>query len=324
MTPPENHPYGLFETRAAIARVAKLRFEYPGVRALDDVSFELAPGTVTALVGPNGAGKSTLLRCMAGLETPVLGQISVAGIDVLDEPREAHRRLGYLSDFFGVYESLTVGQCLTHSAAIHGTPAADIPGAVARTAAALGIADRIDVLAGSLSRGLRQRLAIGQSIIHAPELLLLDEPAAGLDPEARHALATLFRKLHAEGMTLVVSSHILAELDEYSTEMLVLQKGRVVEQRSLAGAGGPALTRRMRIALVAPDERLQALLAAQPGVSTVEVEGREALFAWSGDEAGQAVLLRELVAAGLAVASFEEARENLHDSYLRTVRGERP
>src|SRR5258705_534860 len=92
------------EKRSAIARIAGLRFEYPGVRALDDVSFTLERGTVTALVGPNGAGKSTLLRCVAGLETPALGQIEVAGIDVLDSPRQAHRRLGYLSDFFGVYD----------------------------------------------------------------------------------------------------------------------------------------------------------------------------------------------------------------------------
>src|SRR5258706_9070272 len=117
-----------------IASVAGLRFEYPGVRALDDVSFTLASGTVTALVGPNGAGKSTLLRCMAGLETPALGAIEVAGIDVLEAPRQAHRRLGYLSDFFGVYDALTVRQCLLHAGAINGTREAELPAAVPRTA----------------------------------------------------------------------------------------------------------------------------------------------------------------------------------------------
>jgi ABC-2 type transport system ATP-binding protein len=302
-----------------IARAEGLRFEYPGVRALDDVSFTLERGTVTALVGPNGAGKSTLLRCVAGLETPALGQIEVAGIDVLDSPREAHGHLGFLSDFFGVYETLTVRQCLTHAAAIHGSPEGGIAAAVERTAGRLGLTDRLEVAAGTLSRGLRQRLAIGQAIIHAPELLLLDEPAAGLDPEARHSLAALFRQLQSDGMTLVVSSHILAELDEYSTDMLVLRNGRVVEQRRL-GSDVAGHTRTLRVGLAAADARLAAALSAQPGVAAVSVEGADASFSWEGDEAARAALLKTLVDAGLAVTSFEESRENLHDSYLRTVR----
>jgi ABC-2 type transport system ATP-binding protein len=303
--------------------VVKLRFEYPGVRALDDVSFALERGTVTALVGPNGAGKSTLLRCMAGLDTPVTGEIEVAGVDVLDEPRQAHRRLGYLSDFFGVYEALSVRQCLAHAASVHLIPAGTVAAAVDRVASDLGLADRLDVAAGTLSRGLRQRLAIGQSIIHAPELLLLDEPAAGLDPEARHALATLFRRLQAGGMTLVVSSHILAELDEYSTDMLVLQQGRIVEQRRIHSPEG-GVARRLRVVLASPDERLPQLLRAFTGVTDVAIEESAASFRLEGDAVRQAALLRDLVSAGLPVAALEEARENLHDSYLRTMRRESP
>ena len=308
---------------APIASVAGLRFEYPGVRALDDVSFTLASGTVTALVGPNGAGKSTLLRCMAGLDTPVLGAIQIAGIDVLDSPRQAHRRLGYLSDFFGVYDALTVRQCLMHAGAINGTSEAELPAAVARTAQSLALSDRLGSAAGTLSRGLRQRLAIGQAIIHSPRLLLLDEPAAGLDPEARHGLALLFRELQANGMTIVVSSHILAELDQYSTDMLVLKGGRIVEQRELRG-GGEARERRMQVTLAAPDPRVVEVLAAQPQVAAVAVEGAQVSFTLRGEESGQALVLQALVAAGIAVVAFGESRENLHDSYLRTVAGPKP
>jgi ABC-2 type transport system ATP-binding protein len=300
------------------ARIAGLRFEYPGVRALDDVSFTLAGATVTALVGPNGAGKSTLLRCMAGLETPVQGAIEVAGVDVLDAPRKAHRRLGYLSDFFGVYDALTVRQCLTHAGAIHGTPDSELAAAVTRTAGRLGLDDRLEVAAGTLSRGLRQRLAIGQAIIHSPQLLLLDEPAAGLDPEARHGLAMLFRELQANGMTIVVSSHILAELDEYSTDMLVLKDGRIVEQRELR-PGGEAREYRMQLTLSAPDARALEVLASQPDVASVVAEGAEVRFALRGGQDRQAQILRALVEAGVAVVAFGESRENLHDSYLRTV-----
>jgi ABC-2 type transport system ATP-binding protein len=306
-----------------IARVEGLRFEYPGVRALDDVSFTLAPGTVTALVGPNGAGKSTLLRCMAGLETPAAGRIRIDGVDVLEAPRAAHRGLGYLSDFFGVYDALTVRQCLAHAAAIHQD--ADATRDVERTAARLGLGDRLGASAGSLSRGLRQRLAIGQAIIHGPRLLLLDEPAAGLDPEARAALAVLFRELQAAGMTLVVSSHILAELEEYSTHMLVLRAGRIVEQRAVGAPGdGGVPSRRLRVRLAAADPRLAPRLAGTQSVSALEAHDAQAAFDFGGDLGQQAALLRELVAEGFAVASFEEARASLQDSYLRTVAGGAP
>ena len=305
----------------ATARVAGLRFEYPGVRALDDVSFTLPRGSVTALVGPNGAGKSTLLRCMAGLETPVLGDIEVAGVDVLEHPREAHRKLGYLSDFFGVYEALTVRQCLAHAAASHGGDASPSSPEVKRTAERLDLGSRLDQAAGTLSRGLRQRLAIGQAVIHAPELLLLDEPAAGLDPEARHSLAGLFRELQAAGMTLVVSSHILAELDEYSTHMLVLREGRVIEHRALSTAP-VGVARALRVTLAEPDARLAEVLSATPGVGNVTVHGANATLQWGGDMAAQASLLRTLVEAGLPVIAFEEDRMDLNQSYLRTLPGE--
>lgn len=305
------------------ARVAGLRFEYPGVRALDDVSFSLERGSVTALVGPNGAGKSTLLRCIAGLEAPALGEVAVAGIDVLENPREAHRRLGYLSDFFGVYDALSVRQCLAHAAALHGRDASPHSPQVSRTAERLGLTLRLDSAAGTLSRGLRQRLAIGQAVIHEPELLLLDEPAAGLDPEARHALAGLFRELQAAGMTLVVSSHILAELDEYSTHMLVLRGGRMVEHRAL-GTTPAGATRALHVVLAREDARLRALLEASTHAAQVDVHGAEASVQWSGDHEAQAALLRTLVQEGLAVIRFEEARLDLNQSYLRTLPEAKP
>ncbi len=305
-----------------IARIAGLRFEYPGVRALHDVGFQLEAGTVTALVGPNGAGKSTLMRCLAGLETPALGEVEVDGIDVIEEPRQAHRRLGYLSDFFGVYDTLTVRQCLMHAAAIHGVEPGTLEAEADRTARLLGLGDRLEARGGTLSRGLRQRLAIGQAIIHNPRLLLLDEPAAGLDPEARHALAGLFRALQASGMTLLVSSHILAELDQYSTHMLVLREGRVVEQRELRPTAAGSV-RRLSVRLAAPDARLGALLAAAGQAVALTPAGDGATFDWTGDEAARAALLRSLVESGLAVTAFAEEHENLNESYLRTLESPR-
>jgi len=182
-------------------RVADLTFDYPTRRALEAVGFEIAAGSVTALVGPNGAGKTTLLRCLAGLDQPMSGRIEVHGVDVLAEPREAHEHMGYLSDFFGLYEELTVRRGLEYMARSRGSSAAGAPEVAVR----LGLGGYLDEPAGQLSRGLRQRLAIAQAIVHRPAVLLLDEPASGLDPEARLRLGELFIELRDAGMTLLVS-----------------------------------------------------------------------------------------------------------------------
>jgi ABC-2 type transport system ATP-binding protein len=298
-------------------RVAQVTYIYPGTRALDAVSFEVAPGSVTALVGPNGAGKTTLLRCLAGLERPLTGAITVGGVDVLEEPREAHARMGYLSDFFGLYDALTVRQCLAHAAAAHGVANDRLEATAAQTAQRLNLGDRLNSRCSELSRGMRQRVAIGQAIVHAPQVLLLDEPASGLDPEARHALATLFTQLKNEGMTLVVSSHILAELDEYSTHMLVLRGGRILEHRALGEA--PAGGRRVRVTLAEAREDWSATLTGMAGVSVAESHALGAILAIAGDDADQARVLRQLIEAGVPVAAYAADSENLHDSYLRTV-----
>ena len=297
--------------------VSGLLFEYPGVRALDDVSFSVAESSVTALVGPNGAGKTTLLRCLAGLEEPLLGSIHVAGVDVLEEPRAVHRRIGYLSDFYGLYDALTVRQCFAHAAASHGVADEALEAAVARTAERLGLGELLARRAAELSRGQRQRVAIGQALIHDPQVLMLDEPASGLDPEARHSLAVLFTRLAGEGMTLLVSSHILAELDEYSTHMLVMRQGRIIESKAL-GESVPG-AQLVHVAFAREVPGLAQALGSMAGVRVVEAGASEATLEIAGDRGRQGEVLRELVLAGLPVSAFAEARENLHQSYLRTV-----
>jgi ABC-2 type transport system ATP-binding protein len=300
-------------------KISGLTFDYPGHRALSNVSLTVEPGGVTALVGPNGAGKTTLMRCIAGLETPLSGSIHVAGMDVIEQPRAVHRIMGYLSDFFGLYQELTVTQCLAYAAASQGLAEAAIPDAIRRTAAQLDLTDRLQQTSGSLSRGLRQRVAIGQAIIHNPKVLLLDEPASGLDPEARSHLAVLFRQLQASGMTLLVSSHILAELDEYSTHLLSLRDGQVLENRILPATHLPGAARSLRIGLAEPASHLSEWLTQQPGIDVQESGADYAHIGFAGDQAAQAALLAELIKAGFAVASFAEYKENLQQSYLRSV-----
>jgi len=304
--------------------VDRLTFDYPTARALHGVSFHVPAGSITALVGPNGAGKTTLLRCLAALEEPIEGRVRVGGVDALAEPRACHRQVGYLSDFFGLYDELTVEQCLRHAAAIRGVPAEREREVTARAAGRLGIADRLGSRAGELSRGLRQRLAIAQAILHDPRVLLLDEPASGLDPEARHQLAALFLQLRDEGMTLLVSSHILAELDTYSTDMLVLREGRIVSHEPVAGAAVRGPAPRLALSLAGPFEGLAEALAALPGVADVRVEGGGASFAAPAGAAVQHELLKALLARGVPVCAFGPERRSMQDAYLATVAEGRP
>lgn len=303
----------------SMIRVTGLTFDYPGQRALDDVSLTVEAGSVTALVGPNGAGKTTLMRCIAGLEVPLSGQIEVAGMNVVENPREVHRAMGYLSDFFGLYQDLTVAQCLEYAAASQGLASDAVGAAIASTAERLDLSERLEQTSGSLSRGLRQRVAIGQAIIHSPRVLLLDEPASGLDPEARAHLATLFRQLQADGMTLLVSSHILAELDEYSTHMLSLRNGQVLENRALSHTQTALSQRHLRVQLAQADARLAEWLMAQPQVTLQHTTADIAEFDFAGDLAAQAALLRSLVDAGFALTSMAEHKENLQHTYLKSV-----
>ncbi len=209
--------------------VQNLTFDYPGKRALQHVSFSIEPGSITALVGPNGAGKSTLMRCLAALETPSAGSIHIDSLDVLENPREAHALMGYLPDFFGLYDDLSVEQCLRYHAMVQKISKQEQQAAVERVAIRMQIQDLLFQEAKTLSRGQRQRLAIAQAIIHHPKVLILDEPASGLDPEARFHLSQLLVLLSKEGITMLVSSHILSELEDYCTHMLVLRDGRIVK-----------------------------------------------------------------------------------------------
>jgi ABC-2 type transport system ATP-binding protein len=298
--------------------VENLSFEYPGVRALDGVSLTVKRGSVVALVGPNGAGKTTLLRCLAALDQPVSGQILLDGESTLDNPRLAHEKIGYLPDFFGLYDDLTVERCLMFHAASHNISKSSLHNAVHRAAERLGLAERLHVRAKELSRGLRQRLAIAQAIVHEPPLLLLDEPASGLDPEARASLSELFLELRDTGITLIVSSHILTELQAYSSHMLVMRQGRIVAEESVKSHSESKV--RLHLSLLSADEKIANVLSEFEGVSEVHVETTQANFLFAGGDHERHHLLKHLLESGFAITSFSQINQGMQDAYLAKVR----
>lgn len=298
--------------------VQDLVYEYPNKRALDGVSFKIPAGSITALVGPNGAGKTTLLRCLAALEPPYAGRVRIDGLDTREHPRRIHELLGYLPDFYGLYEELSVQQCLYFAARSHRLRASEAEKAVAEAAGAVGLTDRMSQRAAELSRGLKQRLAIGQAIVHKPKVVLLDEPAAGLDPDSRRSLAGLLIRLRDQGMTLIVSSHILAELDDYATEMLIIKDGK------LAG-GAPVSTvaegrMLLRIETASPDPRLAPALKAHAGFEIQDTGAQHATVLGPADRASHAALLRQLVEAGIGVCVFSPQKTTLEDQYFKETR----
>lgn len=287
-------------------------YDYPAKRALHGISFSVNPGDVTALVGPNGAGKSTLLRCLAALDRPFSGQALIDGLDGEADPRGVHERIGYLPDFYGLYDNLTAAQHLLYAARARRVDQADAPGAVAKAAGRVGISDLLDVRAQNMSRGQRQRLAIGQAIVHGPRALLLDEPAAGLDPDARRSLSDLITSLAGEGMAIIVSSHILAELEDYSSAMLILREGRLVRE-AMSEAAQTGM--RYRIALAGPDPRLGAVLAQVLGVQVESLERDGGFVRIDGGQAGAAAALKALITGGLAISHFAPAPHSMEDRY---------
>jgi ABC-2 type transport system ATP-binding protein len=299
--------------------VRHLVFDYPGHRALDDVSFTIEPKTITALVGPNGAGKTTLLRCCAALDRPFAGEVLLDGLDIHDAPRKAHRLMGYLPDSYGLYDELTVRQCLAYRAATLGVKRGEREEKVRLAAERMEIMDRLGDKAGALSRGLRQRLAIAQAIIHEPALLLLDEPASGLDPEARMGLSAVLRALRDKGMTIVVSSHILAELEDYSTHMLVIREGRILHHRAL----DPMSKQRVRIRVEVAgggEHRLVEVLSHEGGVTEITLIGSACTFEYPASAISRHTLLKHLMAADLHVIEFKVDEAGLQESYLEQVR----
>jgi len=306
-------PYG-----PAMIEAEALVYDYPTKRALDGVSFTVRPGEVLALVGPNGAGKTTLLRLLAALDRPFSGRVRIDGRDAAANPRSVHERIGYLPDFFGLYDDLTVARCLTYAARARGVPANAVKAAVDKAVGRVGLADRLSARASELSRGQRQRLAIGQAIVHEPSALLLDEPAAGLDPEARSSLSGLILSLATENIAIIVSSHILAELEDYCSAMLILRDGKLVKGGPIgAVAGGRA---RLRIATPAPDPRLAAALAARTDVIVEDVGPGGAIVETAADPQTHADLLAALLGAGVRISGFGEEKRSLEQVYLGAAR----
>jgi ABC-2 type transport system ATP-binding protein len=202
--------------------------------AVRDVELYVPVGEICGLIGPNGAGKTTLLKMLAGLLRPTSGKIEIGGIEVGCEPKRLHEMVGYVPDTFGLYDELSVSRFMDYFARAHRVPDQQVEKRVEAVLELTNLTSKYDEPVGALSRGMRQRLVIAKTLLHAPKVLLLDEPASGLDPVARHDLCELIKELGRLGTTLIVSSHILTELADFCTSVVIMEQGHVIRSGRIA------------------------------------------------------------------------------------------
>jgi ABC-2 type transport system ATP-binding protein len=293
------------------------------VVAADRLNLDIPSGEIFGLVGPNGAGKTTTLKMICGLAVPTAGRVIVNGIDVERQPEEAQRHMGYLADFFSLYDELKVWEYFDYFAHAYKLSPHAIPERVEEVIRAVGLESKREAAIGGLSRGMKQRMGIGRAIIHDPPLLVLDEPAAGLDPKARVELKDLLRQLHLAGKTIFITSHILSDLQEISTSIAIIEKGRLLRVGRLQDVMGEGKTlRRVRLRLAAAGFALDLWLAERAGVSGVVKAEAAVQFDFDGNDAALADLIRGLVEAGAPVCGVEELTESLEQLYSRISSGE--
>jgi ABC-2 type transport system ATP-binding protein len=293
------------------------------VVATDRLNLLIPAGEVFGLVGPNGSGKTTTLKMICGLSVPTSGRVMVNDIDVERQPEEAQRYIGYLADFFSLYDDLKVWEYLDYFAHAYKMDEAAIPARIEEVIARLGLESKRDAMIAGLSRGMKQRVGIGRAIIHDPPLLVLDEPTGGLDPKARVELKELLRELHRSGKTIFITSHILSDLEELCTSIGILEKGRLLRVGRLEEVMREgAATRQIRLRLASPGFAMESWLTGQSSVSAVVTTDAVVQFAYAGSDAELAELVRAIVTAGAPVCGVQEVAETLEQFYSRISGGE--
>ena len=301
-----------------------LRKEYDDLVAVQDLTLTIPQGEIFGLIGPNGAGKTTTIRMACGLLAPTVGRTLVNGIDVAREPERAQQSIGYLSDFFAVYEDLKVWEYLDYFAHAYKVPESDIPARVSEVIGQVSLEVKRDAMIRGLSRGMKQRLGIARAIIHRPKVLLLDEPASGLDPKARLELRNLLRALCDQGSTILISSHILTELEGFCTSIGIMEKGRMIRSGRIDEVtAAENLARDLRVSWLGdPTATLTEKLCGHAHVSNVHLEVETGTFQFAGSDEELAALLSDLITAGVRVKTFAEVKQTVEDLYMKLSRHE--
>ncbi|QDU66801.1 ABC transporter ATP-binding protein [Engelhardtia mirabilis] len=307
----------------AILEVERLTKTFDGLTAVDQISFEVGAGEICGFIGPNGAGKTTTMRICATLELPDEGDVRIGGHSVLEEPRYARHRTGFMPDHFGAYPSTTVEEYIDFFARAQGLRGAKRLSAVGDVTEFTGLSPLLGKAVSGLSKGMRQRLCLAKTLLHDPKLLILDEPASGLDPRARVELRELVVALAELGKAVLISSHILTELSEICTSVAVIELGRIKAHGNLkdirarlSGAG------RAFLRCMESPEQVERAMAELPGIQQLVREQGGVSFDYGGGDEILAGIVTRLVTGGLRPVEVRQESADLEDVFLELTEGQ--
>lgn len=300
-----------------MVEIENLYKHYGKFVALDHLDLSIEKGELFGFVGPNGAGKTTTMRIISGLLKADGGQAHIAGIDALKDSQSLKRKIGYMPDFFGVYDNLKAIEYMEFYASIYGITGKKSKDLCLELMDLVNLSDKAEFYVDSLSRGMKQRLCLARSLVHNPELLILDEPASGLDPRARFEMKGILRNLHDMGKTIVISSHILSELAEMCTTIGIIDKGRIVTKGSVEDIMRKLnTTNPLKIHVIENIESAVRVLKENPQVESLSIDGADITVSLEGSEEEEAELLAELVKNGIKVVSYVRETGNLEEVFM--------
>jgi ABC-2 type transport system ATP-binding protein len=296
---------------------------YDRFTAVKDLTLEIPKGEIFGLIGPNGAGKTTTIRFLATLLRPSQGEAWIAGRSVTRDVQAVRQAMGYMPDAFGVYDGMRVWEFLDFFAAAYRIPRDRRRTILDDVLQIVDLTAKRDALVNALSRGMKQRLCLAKTLVHDPPVLILDEPASGLDPRARLEIQELLKELRAMGKTILVSSHILTELAGYCTQIGIMERGTLRVSGPIdAIAREVRQTRVVEIETLGREADLLAALQRHPRISALEPAGRTVRFAFGGTDEELVALHERLVADRLPLLWFREVETNLEEVFLKVTRGE--
>ncbi|MEK3935267.1 ABC transporter ATP-binding protein [Sporosarcina sp. FSL W7-1349] len=298
--------------------------QYGQFKALDNLNLSLSEGTVFGFVGANGAGKSTTFLILATLLQATSGDAVINGVSVRENPAEIRKMIGYMPDFFGVYDQLKAEEYLDFYGASYGIPTAEREKLIPQLLELVDLSHKRHSYVDALSRGMKQRLCLARSLIHDPKVLILDEPASGLDPRARVEMRDILKTLKKMGKTILISSHILPELAEMCDEIGVIDNGRLIAHGSVAEIQAKLQGEKViTVRTTGSPDRLVSFLEEEPFVSHIirEDEQKHVEFAFKGNEEDQVALLNRAVGQHIPILSFTEHVTNLEDVFMEITKG---
>jgi len=309
-----------------IISVRDLHRDFDRVQAVRGVSFEVQAGQVVGFIGANGAGKTTTMRILATLDSPSRGEAEICGYDVMNHPHRVRSKIGWMPDSYGSYHYMTVLEYLDFYGRAYGYSKAERLARLSEVMAFTDLTELADRPMNKLSKGMAQRLCLGRTLVHDPEVLILDEPAAGLDPKARIEFKNVIRLLAQNGKTIFISSHILSELGEMCDSLLFIDAGRIVHHGSAESLRQDASAKAVVDVQMAGDpESLRQWTQANAGVTVLEMNKRGARLAIDLDDPlAIAALLKRMIVDGLAVTDFHRESRKLEDAFVEMIKKMEP